>query len=292
MKIGYPCINRSFTGASNRTFRLKSYTRERLWETVSSNLDHLQNLLEFNRLHGLDFFRITSDLVPFASHPVCTDDWGEHFRDRFEEIGRFIIKSKFRISMHPDQFTLINSKREDVFENSVRELNYHARVMDLMGLDLTARIQIHVGGVYGDRISSMKRFVRRFAGLDEPVRRRLTIENDDRSYSLSDCLFISRNTGIPVLFDQFHHRLLNRGESVRQAVESAEATWEPASGPLMVDYSSQEPGGRRGTHAETIDLEDFKAFIGEIQGIEADIMLEIKDKETSALKALRAIRSC
>ncbi len=288
MRIGYPCINRSLGCTAGRTFRLASYSRRRMAETVALNLDCLEKILAFNAVNGLLFFRISSDLIPFASHPVCRFPWAERFGERLRAIGRLIKKQGFRISMHPDQFTLINSPDGGVFNRSAAELEYHCRVLDLMGLDRTARVQIHVGGVYGDRETSMKRFVERFRSLDRAVRRRLTIENDERLYPVADCLALSRATGVPVLFDLFHHRLNHRRESAADALDACAATWPAAAGIPMVDYSSQQPGGRPGKHAESIDTSHFKRFLRATRGIDFDVMLEIKDKEKSALAALAA----
>ncbi len=291
MKIGYPCINRTLDCRGNRTFRLKSYSEERLAETVAGNLDCLLRILRYNVENNLLFFRITSDLVPFASHPVCRFDWGKGFGKEFRRIGRFINKHKIRISMHPDQFTLINSLKEEIFKRSRRELLYHARVLDLLDLNRTAKIQIHVGGVYGDRDAAVKRFIDRYGTLEEEIRRRLVIENDDVSYTLADCLAISRKTGIPVLFDVFHHAVNCSGEPVTEAVRLAAGTWKKRDGILMADYSSLKPGGSRGNHAEKIDIRDFRKFLAASRPIDFDVMLEIKDKEMSAVKAVAAAAS-
>jgi UV DNA damage endonuclease len=186
MRSGYPCINTSIGCKSSRTFRLKSYSEERLVETVENNLMCLMKILKFNVKHNILFFRITSDLVPFASHPICKFDWQGSYGKWFKTIGDFIKSYDMRISMHPGQFTLINSPDNRVFENSVRELVYHEQVLDLMELDTSAKIQIHVGGTYRDKEGSMIRFVERFENLDEIVKRRLVIENDDNRYSLKD----------------------------------------------------------------------------------------------------------
>lgn len=285
MKIGYPCLNRSIGCTPSRTFRLASYSAERLAETVRWNLDCLERILEFNAENGLLFLRITSDLVPFASHPVCAFPWQEEFARRFSLLGALIRRHGMRISMHPDQFTLINSPDPEIFRRSAAELSYHARVLDLLGLDRTARIQIHAGGVYGDKPASLDRFCARFARLPAAVRRRLVVENDDRLYSVGDCLAIHERTGVPVLFDSFHHRLNGAGESAAAALALAAATWKTADGPPMVDYSSQKKGARAGSHAESIDLGHFARFIAACAAIDFDIMLEIKDKEQSALRA-------
>jgi UV DNA damage endonuclease len=162
MKIGYPCINSSLSCRSSKTFRLASYSEERMRQCIENNLDCLSRVLEYNLKHGLLFFRITSDLIPFASHPVCTFPWQSVYRSNFAELGEFIREKGLRVSMHPDQFVLINAVNEDIFQRSVSEILYHARVLDLFGLDETAKIQIHVGGVYHDKAESIKRFIDRY----------------------------------------------------------------------------------------------------------------------------------
>jgi UV DNA damage endonuclease len=288
-KIGYPCINLTIGCKSDKTFRLKSYSERRLIETVDNNLDCLLRILKFNVEHDLLFFRITSDLVPFASHPICKFDWQNYFRSKFEYIGEFIRKSEIRISMHPDQFTLINSVDENIFKRSVKELAYHAQVLDLMNLDSSAKIQIHVGGVYGNKNKSIRRFVKRFFKLDSSIANRLVIENDDKLYCLRDCMKISYEAGLPVVFDVFHHTLYNSGESIAEAFESFVRTWSVSKdGIPMIDYSSRRYGGSR-QHAESIDLDDFRLLLKETESYDFDLMLEIKDKVKSALKAVEAV---
>jgi len=291
MRIGYPCINTKIGCKSSRTFRLKSYSEERLIETVENNLFCLGEILRFNLIHKLLFLRITSDLVPFASHPICRFNWQRHFQKQFKAIGDFIKSNNMRISMHPDQFTLINSIDEVVFENSTRELAYHAEVLDLMKLDTSAKIQIHVGGVYGDKKKSMKRFVKRFESLDEKIKRRLVVENDDRRYRLKDCLRISGETKSPVLFDVLHHEINSSGETIREAFGLFTRTWKEKNGLPMVDYGSSKEADLKGKHSKSIDLEHFGNFLEETSAFDFDVMLEIKDKEKSALKAVEIAKN-
>jgi UV DNA damage endonuclease len=291
MKIGYPCINRSIGCKSDRTFRIKNYSEERLKEIVENNLSCLLKILRFNVNKELLFFRITSDLVPFASHPICKFPWQVYFGDHFREIGDFITKNKIRISMHPDQFIVLNSKKKEVLENSVRELKYQSDVMEAMKLDKNHKIQIHVGGVYGDKKKSIRRFNERYHDLNETIKKRLVIENDDRSYTVSDCLLVSKATGIPVLFDYFHHQLNSNKEDLSETLGLISDTWKRIDGIPMVDYSSQGPEKRPKSHAEKIDIGDFENFISRSRPYDIDIMLEIKDKEKSALKALKVAKN-
>ena len=176
MRVGYPCINRTIGCLADRTFRLKSYSEERLKTTVDNNLECLEKILKYNVENDILFFRITSDLVPFDSHPICEFNWQECFSIKFEELGAFITRNDIRISMHPDQFIVLNSKSDDVVKRSIAELKYHAEVLDLLGLDNTAKIQLHVGGVYGDKAGSKDRFQSRFLKLERASSSFLTVE--------------------------------------------------------------------------------------------------------------------
>ena len=290
MRIGYPCINHSIGCTSSHMFRLSSYTDHRLRDTVRENLACLAKILAYNVNHHLLFFRITSDLVPFASHPVCTFPWQEYFSAEFEHLGAYIRNHGFRISMHPDQFVLLNAPDKGVLRRSIADLVYQVQVLDLMGLDRSAKVQVHVGGIYGNKPASIDRFVKRYHLLDPSIRCRLVIENDERLYTINDCLAIHERTGIPVIMDSFHHSLLHNQERFADLLRPVRQTWNVADGIPMVDYSSQEAGKRAGAHAVHIVEEDFRQFLATTRPADFDLMLEIKDKERSALEALGIAR--
>lgn len=287
MKIGYPCINRSLS-CGTRTFRLASYSEERLVRAVEENLACLERILEFNVRNGIYLFRVSSDLVPFASHPVNTFDWPRYFRGRFKEIGAFIRRRRIRITMHPDQFTLLNSPDTGIFRRSARELEYHCRLLDLLGQGDDAKIQIHVGGVYGDKAAGLRRFARRHVSLDGRLRRRLVVENDHVSYRFEDCLELSKSCGIPVVFDTLHQQALAGTFDPAMVLEKVRGTWGTEDGIPLIDYSLQEPSGRRGAHAQSIVIPSFREFLSATRAFDFDIMLEIKDKERSAVRAVAA----
>lgn len=291
MKIGYPCINRSLGCSSSRTFRLASYSKERMRSSIEENLECLDRILRYNVEKEFLFFRLSSDIIPFASHPVMDLNWREEYKTRFQKIGRYIKKNKMRISMHPDQFIVLNSDKEDVVERSKKELEYHADLFIALGLSGKQKFQLHVGGVYGDKESALARFCEVYLSLPEKVRKHLVIENDDRSFSLEDCLKIHRRTQVPVLLDAFHHLCLNNKETLGQAVQEAAGTWTRKDGLPMLDFSLQKPGGIKGAHAESIDKAGFRRFLKELGGVDCDIMLEIKNKEKSAEIAIDVIRT-
>ena len=251
MKIGYPCINNSVPHTSPSTFRLVSYSENILIQTIRDNLIHLNQILKYNVKNNLLFFRISSDLIPFASHPICKFSWYKFFQSEFKQIGDYIKKYGIRITMHPDQFVILNSPDNKIVENSINELKYHSKVLDTMGLDNTAKVQIHVGGVYGNKVEARDRFIKTYNNTSklvsddlDSIKRRLVIENDDRLYSLKDCLQINQQTGISIVFDSFHHECYSNEEQLllppQIALQKAMLTWKRSEDGLpIVDYSSQ-----------------------------------------------------
>ena len=291
MKIGYPCVNEAMDCSAGNTFRLASYSDERVVTAVTANLTCLRRMLEWNVAQGLLFFRIGSSIVPFGSHPVNAFSWQTHFAAEFRAIGDYIRANDLRVSFHPDQFVVLNSPNPAIVERSVQELVYQGLMLDLMGLDGTAKLQIHVGGLYGERELAISRFATEYAALPEAVKARLVVENDDRLFSLRDCLHLHELTGVPILFDNFHHECLNHGEPMAEALRLAAATWHPsADGVPMMDYSSQALGERKGKHTDDLVDDAFREFLTHLHGLDFDVMLEIKNKEASALRAVAILR--
>ena len=187
--------------------------------------------------------------------------------------------------MHPDQFIVLNSPKDEIVNRAVAELQYHAEVLDLLRLDTTAKIQLHIGGVYNDKNHSIKRFAERFHELDALIKRRLVIENDDVSYGPKDCLMLHELCGVPILFDYYHFQLRNDTESFPALLDPVFSSWGSGDGLPLVDYSSSRLDKRIRAHTDHIDINDFKQFIELSRPYDFDVMLEIKDKETSALIA-------
>ncbi len=191
--------------------------------------------------------------------------------------------------MHPGQFVVLNSKKENVVSSSIRELEYHSRLLDLLKLDESAKIQIHVGFPQGDKEKAKTDFIKNFDKLSKSVKKRLVIENDEHYFGVNDCLEIHNSIKIPILFDTFHYSILNEGKPIQDIFDIISKTWQNKDGLPMVDYSSQDKNGRKGKHCPTIDLGDFQNIITKLFHYNFDLMLEIKDKENSALQANKLI---
>ncbi len=285
VRIGYVSTNYSIGCDADKTIRLTSLSPEKVMKVSLSNLDCLKRILEWNINHNIFFFRISSNTIPFASHPRLNFDWREKFEDILTEIGDFIKENSIRVSMHPGQYVVINSDRAEVVKSSEEELKYHVDLLDLMKVE--GYVQIHVGSSRGGKETALNRFILNFQSLPLSVRNRIAIENDDRIFTVNDCMWISARVKVPVVLDNLHHSLNNDGESFQEALEKVRKTWNARP---MIDYSEQEPGEKPGVHASTLNEENFRKFVENIEDNEIDIMLEIKDKEKSALKAVNILK--
>ncbi len=281
--IGYVAQNLTLGTSASRTARLKNVTDDIIRKLTQHNLSSLREILEWNAANRIRLYRISSSLIPYASHPVNRVDWGTEFRGQFESLGRFITDNGLVVGMHPGQYTLLSSPDQDITRRSFAEIEYHNRVLDLLGQGPQAKIVLHLGGAYGDKVSAVSRWIKNWQQLPPGARRRIVVEHDDRIYTVADCLAVHRIIGIPVVFDLLHYQL-NPDDSLpyREALERCLAIWPPDITP-EVHYSNESPIGR-GAHSETVDVEQFKKFWLETADLEFNIILETKDKELSVLK--------
>lgn len=288
-RFGYVGINTELGLTTNKTCRLRNVSQERLAQLIEENLDSLKEILQWNARHQIGLFRIGSGLIPFGSHDMNTLAWPIVFSDRLAEIGQWVEQHGMRLSTHPGQYVILNSLTPSVVQNAITDLMYHTTLMGTMGLDTSCKIVMHIGGLYGDKDASMQRFVRAYAHLPDAVKRRLVIENDDRLFNIWDVLRIADQTGIPVVFDHFHHEVNNtrtpEDQDIRGVMMRCFETWQPErDGVPKIHYSSQNPNGRPGSHGKGIDMEAFLRFFYQTADLDYDIVFESKDKEQTVLR--------
>lgn len=291
MSVGYACITLGVSGTGLRTCTKKNATEEKIMEIIASNLDALEHSIEYNRKNSITLFRISSDLIPFGSDETNQIPWWDMFQERFEQIGNKIKKYGMRVSMHPGQYTVLNSPRKDVVERAVEDLRYHVRVLDALGMDETGKIILHIGGVYGDKENAIKRFETEYGNLDQGIKNRLVIENDDRLFHIGDVISLGESLHIPVVFDNLHHKVNPDPDCLNYEywIQRCKKTWGEKDGRQKIHYSQQDPKKKDGSHSKTIRICEFMAFYESIRHIDPDIMLEVKDKNLSAVKCNNVI---
>ncbi|HEY1021892.1 MAG TPA: UV DNA damage repair endonuclease UvsE [Flavisolibacter sp.] len=286
MNLGYACINVTLAekgittnrGMIRKTFLEKgiAYASELAYQNVQAFLQ----ILEWNVENEVQVFRVTSDLFPWASEYKLKDlPHYREIREILEAAGRLPV----RISSHPGPFNKLAGTAATL-QNTIKDLELHAEIFDLMGLQPSHwnKINIHVGGAYGDKVETLKRFAENFSLLSASLRSRLTVENDDKGglYTVKDLALLHETIGIPVVFDYFHHGLHPGSQTEEEAFHTAYATWDikPTFHYSSSRKENENPEAKKEAHSDWVH-ETINTY-----GKEVDIMLETKMKELSLLK--------
>jgi UV DNA damage endonuclease len=294
IRLGLCCIFRSQPIKFRRTTATylsklpDKEQKKRLSEICLSNSDNLMKAVTYCHENGIGDFRINSQILPLKTHPEIGYDVrglpdGEGIIERFKACGEFCRKNNIRTTFHPDQFIILSSPNHIVVERSIADLEYHAEVAEWVNADV---INIHAGGVYNDKSSALKRLCQEIDTLSDRVRRRLTLENDDRSYTPKDLLPVCRDMNIPMVYDVHHHRCLQDDISPEKATDMAIETWDRE--PLF-HVSSPIDGWDASNirnHHDYIDIHDFpKSWLS----LDVTVEVEAKAKELAVLKLIKEL---
>lgn len=287
IRLGYVGINTTLQ-TPNKTFRLSNYTEEKMLLISKANLEALKQIFLWNKENNISFFRITSSLIPFGSHPINSGIWKNELAENFYEIGEIIKANNFRVSMHPGQYTVLNSPTQNIYENALIDLQYHTDILDLMKLDKSNRIVIHGGGAYGDKEKSLNTLVERIKEVPLNIYNRLMLENDDYIFNAEEILETCFKTNVPGVFDVFHHEVFKSLEekSIKELILLYKETWSKDER-QKIHYSNQDSQKPKGAHSFSIDTKQFKELYDQIKELDLDIMLEVKDKQESVLNVKR-----
>jgi len=290
MNLGYACINMSIGKkvTTNRTMVKRTFQQKGLdyvSELALLNAKDIIKILEWNRLNGIKFFRLSSALIPWGDHIDLTQLKNyKEIKSELKKAGDFAKFWGMRITSHPGPFVVLTSPKEEVVKNAIADLELHAKVFDMMGLSKTPynKINIHCNGVYGDKKSAMDRFCKNFKRLSKSVQSRLTVENDDKAsmYSVCDLMYIHEKIGIPIVFDYHHYKFCKGVLTEDEALEMAVSTW-PWNIRPVVHYSESKEGNKPQAHSEYIKE------LPNTYGFDVDIMVEAKAKELAILPFIK-----
>lgn len=297
--LGYACINtvlntlpKSRRVTTNRSMVKRTFKERGLpyaSELALQNCKDLLTVLKWNHANGVHFFRLSSDLFPWSSEYNLSDL--PDFDDiclALQEAGDFVHDNGHRITTHPGPFNVLGSPKESVVIKTIKELNTHSEIFDMMGLEESpyAKINIHVGGTYGgDFAGTAERWCRNFFKLSVACQNRLTVENDDKASMWSTHRlynYIHKVIHIPIVFDYHHHKFCTGGQTEQEALELAMSTWHGVK--PVVHYSQDrsvehnDPKIRPQAHSDSY-WTAIKTY-----GHDIDIMLECKHKEQGLFK--------
>ena len=294
MNLGYACINMSLAKqkiTTGRTCRYATLLKEGIQHASKLALENCKDLitiLEWNQKNDIHFFRVGSDILPWGNKidPKDYPDFNE-ICSLLQKAGWIARESNQRLTFHPGPFNLLASPKPEVVENTIKDLEMHSLIFDLMGLDQSHynKINIHIGATYGDKVKAANTWVENYNKLSDSVKSRLTVENDDKAsmFSVKDLYYmVFARTGVPIVFDYHHHRFNDGGLSEQAALELAISTWGYTK--PVVHYSES-----KSVHEENMKIRpqahsDFVNGPINLYGHDVDVMVEAKAKDLAILK--------
>jgi UV DNA damage endonuclease len=263
-----------------------------------ANARDIPKMLRWNDKYGIKFFRLSSEMFPFASHDVYGYKLAPFASEALAEAGKVAAELGHRLTTHPGQFTQLGSPREDVIAASIKDLEYHCELLSLLKLppqqDRDAVMILHMGGVFGDKAATLDRFRKNYATLSQPIKDRLVLENDDVCYSVHDLLPLCEELNIPFVLDYHHHNIIFDAHKIREGTtdimglyERIKATWTRKGITQKMHYSEPTPGAitgrQRRKHSPRV------ATLPPCPP-DMDLMIEAKDKEQAVFELMRTFK--
>ncbi len=282
IRLGFFCSTWDSRLNTNRKFRLSHLSLEKVMETLDSNMKDFIALLDLSLKLGCGIFRLGSNFIPFASHRNFKKEWFKIIEERLKEFSKILKKYPIRITMHPGQFVVLSSPKQEVVSNSLRELEYHFWLLDILGVGKEGIVVVHVGGVFEGKEESIKRF-KKVLRNNPWLLQRLAVENDERHYSIAELL--QADLPIPIVYDHYHHSLNPSHFSIEELFKR----W----GSIVPEFHlSSKPDGKHtfGEHGYWVNPEDFLDFLNTFGGKRIDLIIEAKGKEKAIEKLLSDLR--
>lgn len=264
---------------------------DKLKEVTAQNLHHTKRILYYNVAHEIEVYRLSSSLVPLATHPEVMWDFLTPFKDEWEEIGNFIQRFKLRVSFHPNQFTLFTSDRDVVTKNAVRDMEYHFKMLDAINARDRGLINIHIGGAYGDKKETLTRFHDNLKQLPNEIRQVMTLENDDKTYNVEETLLTCEKENIPMILDYHHHMANQTEDELALYLPRIFKTWKNFHLIPKVHISSPKSEKAYRSHADFVSLEFILPFLKMAKELnqDFDIMIEAKQKNLAMHRLMEEI---
>lgn len=265
----------------------------KLRKIAKENINNTLRILAYNKALNIKLYRLTSKLVPLATHPLAGGwDYVSDLSEEFGRLGEYINENDFRASSHPDHFTLLNSPKEEVYHAALKDLDYHNKLFEAMGLGKSSKMVLHIGGLYKDKDISIARFVDNFGKLDDSIRARIILENDDKVYNAEDVLNICSILSVPMVLDVHHDRCNPSPNDIADYIEDIFNTWRGQGIPPKIHLSSPKGEKDFRSHADFIEKADFLSFLYKSKEVnmDYDIMIEAKQKDRALLRLMEDIK--
>ena len=294
IRLGYVAITKTLEGiTSSSTLTYTNFQKQedykKLSQIITSNLEDLIKILHYNEKNNIHFYRITSNLIPLATHKEVQFDYLDKYQSYYQKISNIITSNQMRVDMHPSQYCILNSTKKEVVEASVEILKYHYDILDAMNIQ-DKIIILHIGSSTFGKKPSLTRFINNFKKLPKYLQECIAIENDDKVFNIEDCLYLSNILNIPVVLD-YHHFLCNKtNKPIEEYLPSIFTTWKDKT--PKIHFSSPKSKKEFRAHHDYIQVDDFINFLSKLQpiGQNIDVMIEAKAKDEALFRLIRELK--
>lgn len=288
--LGFACISKSLKENGRfKTMSVKTYEslepEERMRRLRSIAVDNLYNVKKIMLWcieNGIRLYRLSSDLIPLATYLPQWHWWEDtDIMNMCAGIKELAAEGRIRISMHPDQFCVLNSDKKEVVKGSIVILEHHNRFSNMVGNRI---LILHVGSGSGGKRKAIERFVNNFNELDEDIKSKIAIENDDKIFNAEEVLTLCERLDIPMVLDIHHHNCNHENDNLEQLIGRIRNTWKGQRPKVHLSSGKSCPTDRH--HADFIDFEDYKRTV-ELVKDDFDIMLECKEKDLAVIEIMK-----
>ena len=297
VRLGYVALSKALddvTTSSTITYTNyinKNYNTSKLLEITKNNLDSLYEIIKYNVKNNFHFYRLTSKLVPLATHDKVDFDYITPLLDEYKKIGKLINDNNIRVDTHPDQYAVLNSMDSKIVKNTVEILEYHYKIMDALGIK-DKIIILHVGSSACGKKASITRFINNFNKLSDYIKKCIAVENDDKIYNIKDVLELCHKIKVPMVLDYHHFICNNEGENLKNYLNDIIETWNGRLAKMHFSSPKSKLKKEFRSHNDYINSDDFINFINLIktQDKDIDIMLEAKAKDDAISRLVRQLK--
>lgn len=297
VRLGYVALSKALddvTTSSTITYTNyinKNYNTSKLLEITKNNLDSLYEIIKYNVKNNFHFYRLTSKLVPLATHDKVDFDYITPLLDEYKKIGKLINDNNIRVDTHPDQYAVLNSMDSKIVKNTVEILEYHYKIMDAIGIK-DKIIILHVGSSACGKKASITRFINNFNKLPDHIKKCIAVENDDKVYNIKDVLELCHKINVPMVLDYHHFICNNEKEDINDYLKEIIDTWDGKLPKMHFSSSKSKLKKEFRSHSDYINKECFIKFINILkkQDKDIDIMLEAKAKDDAVSRLARCLK--
>ena len=297
VRLGYVALSKALddvTTSSTITYTNyinKNYNTSKLLEITKNNLDSLYEIIKYNVKNNFHFYRLTSKLVPLATHDKVDFDYITPLLDEYKKIGKLINGNNIRVDTHPDQYAVLNSMYSKIVKNTVEILEYHYKIMDALGIK-DKIIILHVGSSACGKKASITRFINNFNKLPDHIKKCIAVENDDKVYNIKDVLELCHKINVPMVLDYHHFICNNEKEDINDYLKEIIDTWNGKLPKMHFSSPKSKLKKEFRSHSNYINKECFIKFINILkkQDKDIDIMLEAKAKDDAVSRLARYLK--